>query len=159
MNKILTTEQTIKVIKHLKQRGKKIVLVGGCFDILHPAHIEFLRKSKKLGDILVVLLESDKKIKHIKGSQRPINLQGDRALKLSSLPVVDYVICLPFFKKDSDYEILVKSLEPDIIAVTIGDTILELKRKYAESVGGKVIEVMARKRNYSTSKIVRSGKL
>ena len=67
--KILTTEQAIKVAKQIQARGSKIVLAGGCFDILHLGHITFLEKAKAQGDMLFILLESDENIKKSKRSR------------------------------------------------------------------------------------------
>lgn len=153
MGEILTIEQSIDVVKQLKETGQKIILVGGIFDLIHRGHIEFLEASKKEGDILIVLLESDVKTREIKGRSRPINTQKDRAFILSKFYMVDYIILLPYFKRDQDYEELVKMLQPDIIAVTKSDSLTELKRKYAKNVGGKFAEVIARIKDYSTSKI------
>ncbi len=159
MDKILTTEKAIKIIKQLKLRGKKVVLAGGCFDVLHRGHVLFLNSAKKPGDILIVTLESDRKVRELKGKQRPINSQFERATILSNLAMIDYVICLPYMKKNKDYEILVKQLEPDIIAVTKGDKAFGLKKNYAEMVGGRIIETIKRQKDYSTSKIAQKMKL
>ena len=103
-------------------RKKKIVLVGGCFDILHYGHIYFLKRAKKLGDMLVVALESDENTRKLKGPKRPIHTQKQRAEMLKSLRFVDKVITLPPMKSDLDYKKLVHRVNPDIIAITDGDT-------------------------------------
>ena len=113
MQKIHSTQGNHKV---------KVVLVGGCFDILHYGHIYFLKKAKKLGDILIIALESDENTKKLKGPGRPIHTQRERKKMLESLRFVDKVIALPPMKSDSDYEKLVRKVNPDIIAVTAGDT-------------------------------------
>jgi len=97
----------------------KVVLVGGCFDILHYGHISFLEKAKSLGDCLIVALESDENVKKLKGPGRPIHTQKQRAGMLKELKCVDEVILLPPIP---DYERLVQKIEPDIIAITQGDT-------------------------------------
>src|SRR3990167_3572354 len=153
MGKIITIEQTRKVVKQLKREGKRIVLVGGIFDLIHRGHVEFLEAAKKEGNVLIVFLESDEKTREIKGKNRPINAQVDRAFVLSRFVMVDYILLLPHFKKDKDYEKLVKLLQPDIIAVTKSDTLKKLKKRYARSVGGKLVEVISRIKEYSTSKI------
>ena len=109
---------------HLPQRNHKakVVLVGGCFDILHYGHIYFLKKAKNLGDTLIVALESDENTRKLKGPKRPIHTQKRRAEILKSLKFVDEVILLPPMKSDSDYEKLVRRVNPDIIAVTYDDT-------------------------------------
>ena len=140
---------------HIKQiNNKNIVLIGGCFDIIHPGHIQFLESSKKYGDILILLLESDENIKKIKGESRPLNNQVTRAENLSKLEIVDYIILLKTPKSSNYYYNLVNLLRPAIIAVTVGDPLLEIKKDQAKIVGGKVVEVMERDtRHSSTEKI------
>lgn len=153
MGIIITIEQTANIVKRLKRDGKRIVLVGGIFDLIHRGHIEFLEAAEREGDILVVLLESDKKTKEIKSKNRPINVQEDRAFVLSRFVMVDFVIPLPYCKEDKDYEKLVKMIQPDIIAVTKNDMLRNLKKRYAKLVHGKLVEVMSRIKEYSTTKI------
>lgn len=139
-------------IEKLKQNG--IILVGGCFDVIHKGHIKFLQLSKAQGKKLVVLLESDENISRIKGKDRPLNNQIIRAKNLSKLGFVDFIILLNTPKSSDYYYNLVKSLEPDIIAVTKGDAYLEDKKKQAELVGGRVVEVIKRDQRYSTTKMI-----
>jgi len=155
MGKIITIEQTRKVVKQLKREGKRIVLVGGIFDLIHRGHVEFLEAAKKEGNVLIVFLESDEKTREIKGKNRPINAQVDRAFILSKFVIVDYVLLLPYFKKDQDYEKLVKMFQPDIIAVTKTDPLKKLKKRYAKSVNGSLIEVISRIKEYSTTESLR----
>lgn len=135
---------------------KKIVLVGGCFDILHIGHIRFLKEAKKLGDTLIVLLESDQNIKKMKGGGRPVNSQKFRAEILEALRDVDSVILLPEIMTDKAYDDLVKKIKPDFIAVTKGDQGLQNKKRSAETVGAKVVEVIDLMVDYSTNKIIKS---
>lgn len=118
-------------------KNKKIVLVGGCFDIFHFGHLYFLEESKKMGDILVVMLESDEFIKG-KKIRNPIHSQEQRARLLDALRMVDIVIMLPLLKTN-EYEKIVLQIQPNSICVTQGDPLLFEKEKQAEMVGGKVI--------------------
>ncbi len=136
-------------------RKKKIVLVGGCFDILHFGHIYFLKKSKKLGDYLMVALESDKNTKRLKGSTRPIHTQKQRAEMLKSLSFVDKVILLPSLP---DYLSLVKKVKADVIAATQGDPLIKNKKKLAKLVGAKVV-VIPKIKTPSTTQIAKLLKL
>jgi D-beta-D-heptose 7-phosphate kinase/D-beta-D-heptose 1-phosphate adenosyltransferase len=157
MRKLLATGD-LGPLKNAKKLGK-IILVGGCFDILHPGHRTFLSRAKALGTTLVVMLESDKKVRNLKGERRPINSQDIRAQSLSSLSEVDYVILLPYLEKNKDYEILVKNLEPDIIAVTEGEMVYDWEKSYMKKTGGKIVQVVKRLKNYSTTKLAESIKL
>src|SRR4030066_2117530 len=103
-----------------KSEGR-IVLIGGCFDILHIGHVRFLSEAKGMGDYLVVLLESDEKVKELKGKNRPVFIQKERAEVLSALGSVDLIVLLPMMENDSDYLNLVMKIKPDIIAVTEED--------------------------------------
>lgn len=141
-------------INTIKQDG--VVLVGGCFDVLHEGHKKFLALSKKEGEKLVVFLESDANITKLKGKNRPMNTQIVRAENLSKLNIVDYIILLNTPKTEQYYYNLVKSLEPDIIAVTAGDEHLSEKNEQAKQVKGKVVEVMKRENKYSTTKIIKN---
>ena len=133
---------------------KKIVLVGGCFDILHPGHIIFLEKSKQVGDVLVVMLESDEKIKKIKGENRPIHNQKARALVLKALKFVDEVILLPNLKSEQEYDRIIKKIKPSIIAVTFGDPDIHHKKRSAKLVGAKLKFVVRRLKNHATSSLL-----
>jgi D-beta-D-heptose 7-phosphate kinase / D-beta-D-heptose 1-phosphate adenosyltransferase len=95
----------------LKLKGKKIVFTNGCFDLLHAGHISYLEKAKNFGDILILGLNSDRSVTSLKGKERPINLQEDRAYILAALEVVDYVV---IFDEDTPYE-LIKLIKPHIL--------------------------------------------
>ena len=146
----------MKVIKlKVESRKKnKIVLVGGCFDVLHLGHVIFLGKAKKMGDKLVVLLESDENIKKNKGNSRPINNQENRARILMSLKMVDKVIKLPEMKTDEEYFALIKKIKPKIIAVSDGDKRIFQKREQAKTIGAKVVVVTKLIPQQSTSRVI-----
>lgn len=124
-----------------KSKKIKVVLVGGCFDILHYGHICFLKEAKKKGDYLVVALESDKNTKKLKGPGRPIHNQKQRREVLEALNFVDKVISLPEMKNDEDYKKLVSKIKPQVIAVTKGDVMKKRKEEYALEVGAKFVEI------------------
>lgn len=159
MDKIVNINKAVKITKRIHQQGKQIVLVGGCFDILHQGHLQFLEKSKKQGDFLFVFLESDQKITTMKGKNRPINNQKNRAETLSKLNFVDYIITLPFFKADKDYDDLVFELKPDIIATTKGDPVKFHKERQAKVLKIKVLDVIEKIPNQSTTQLIRKLKL
>lgn len=158
MGSIIDIKNLETLSQTLRQQGKKIILAGGCFDILHKGHVEFLEKSKHLSGVLIIFLESDASIRQIKGPGRPVNTQDDRAILLSKLDMIDYIIPLPPLLRDGDYLHLVKKIKPDIIAITKGDKNKEKKLVQANSVHAKLIEVVKVKKNYSTSNIIKNIK-
>ncbi len=126
---ILSQENLLALTEELKSQNQKIVFTNGCFDILHAGHVRYLREAKKLGDILILGLNSDKSVKRLKGSERPINNEENRALVLSALRFVDFV-CL--FEEDTPYK-LIESIKPDFL-VKGGDW------KENEIVGSDVVK-------------------
>ena len=105
---IKTKSQIKSLVRDLKERGEKIVFTNGCFDLLHIGHICYLEKAKSYGDILIVGINSDKSVKAIKGKNRPINVESDRAYILASIEVVDYVV---IFHENTPYD-LIKVIKP-----------------------------------------------
>jgi FAD synthetase len=154
-SKIITIAKVNQVSKQLHDANKVIVLVGGCFDIIHAGHISFLQKARKQGDVLIVLLENDKRIKKLKGPNRPINSQKERALLLAALVFVDYVILLSDMPDDSAYDKLILKIKPAIIATTKGDPLKYKKKRQAILCGAKIIEVAGKIKNQSTSRIAK----
>jgi len=110
--KVILLEQFLPIRESLASVGKKIVFTNGCFDLIHRGHIDYLRLSKNLGDILVVGLNSDRSVRRIKGPGRPITPEEDRAEILAALDFVDYII---LFDEDTPFE-LIKAIVPDILA-------------------------------------------
>lgn len=152
MEKIINFQKIKNLLNSSNFKTKKTVIAGGCFDILHIGHIKFLQEAKKMGDILIILLESDKRVKKIKGKNKPIFKLMERAQMLAALTFVDYIITLPYMNDDKDYESLIINLKPDIIAATANDPNLEKKKKQAESVHAQLKTVPYLK-TYSTSKL------
>ena len=108
---IKTWKEIFTIVDEIKNKGKKIVFTNGCFDILHIGHIKYLEEAKTFGDILILGLNSDASVKRIKGRNRPINTQTDRAYILASLEVVDYLV---IFDEDTPYK-LIKLIKPDVL--------------------------------------------
>lgn len=153
MNKILTLNQAIELSKQLQEKDKTIVLVGGCFDILHKGHLSFLEEAKKQGDVLFVALESDENVKKLKGKERPVNNQQKRAYTLADINVVDAVLLLAPMMQNA-YQQLTKDISPHIIAITQGDPYYAQKKIQAESIGAQVVPVIKRLTEYSTTQIL-----
>ncbi len=102
-----------KLIEPIKKqiKGRKVVFTNGCFDILHAGHVSYLNEAKSLGDILVVGLNSDASVKRLKGEQRPINSEKERAFLLENLKAVDFVF---IFTEDTPLE-LIKAVSPNVL--------------------------------------------
>ena len=105
---IKTISEITILSEELKMRGKKIVFTNGCFDLLHAGHVRYLEAAKSCGDVLILGLNSDRSVKALKGSGRPINLQMDRAYILAALEAVDYVV---IFDEDTPYN-LIEAIKP-----------------------------------------------
>ena len=110
MGQIVTQEEIIKIVQEGHKNGKTFVVTNGCFDILHIGHVRYLSETKKYADYSIVLINSDKSVKAIKGENRPINSESDRAELLTYLNCVDYVV---LFEQNSPAELLEK-IKPDV---------------------------------------------
>ena len=110
MGKVLDINSLVNEVNILKSQGKKIVSTNGCFDILHVGHVRYLKKSADLGDILIVCLNSDRSVKALKGNDRPLNNEQDRAEVLAALSCVDFVV---IFDEDTPVNYL-SEIKPDI---------------------------------------------
>lgn len=151
--KLLSPKQAIKVSSDLKKNGERLILTGGCFDILHKGHVMFIQKAKEQTGTHFILLENDASIKKSKGPNRPIHSQEDRAYVLAHLTDVDYIVLLPGEMGDQDYDELIFALKPAIIATTKGDPTKIHKLRQAKSVGAKLVEVVKPIKNTSTSQL------
>ena len=135
---VLAEEQLEEVIARLKSEGKKIVTTNGVFDILHTGHVRYLSEAKKMGDVLIVGINSDSSTRALKGNTRPVTSEQDRAEVLSALASVDYVIIF----NEQDPRALLAQIKPDI-HVKGGDYTLDqiTEKDVVEAGGGKVVLV------------------
>lgn len=151
--KVKSLKSLVGIVSLLKRKKKKIVFTNGCFDILHYGHAKYLQQASKLGDILIIGLNSDSSVKIIKKDKnRPVNGQIERANVLATLSPVDYIV---IFSDKTPYR-LVKALKPHII-VKGGDWRKDdvVGKDIVESYGGKVV-IMPYVKGYSTTKIIES---
>ena len=111
MSKITPRNELKATVDRLKREGKKVVFTNGCFDILHAGHTRYLREARKLGDALILALNSDSSVRSIKGPMRPIVPEAERAEVVASLDSVDYVTV---FDELTPLE-LIEFLRPDVI--------------------------------------------
>lgn len=110
MGQIISRTNIAAFVEKLHKSGKTIVCTNGCFDILHVGHVRYLQKTKSFADYSIILLNSDKSVKSIKGPDRPINNENDRAEILCALSCVDYVV---MFDEDSPGDLL-DEIKPDV---------------------------------------------
>ena len=150
--KIVSQNQALKELEAWREKNKKIVFTNGCFDIIHPGHIDYLSQARDLGDILVLGLNTDQSVRRLnKGSNRPINDERTRAYVLAGLASVDLIV---FFDEQTPYN-LIKLLQPNVLVKgndyevekIIGFDILKEK-------GGEVITIPFLD-GYSTSSLIK----
>ena len=152
MNSLIVPRENLPELRHrLKKEGKKIVFTNGCFDILHPGHVDYLQKAKECGDVLIAALNSDESVRRLKGSKRPILSLRERAFIIANLKSVDFVTS---FEEDTP-ENIIKELIPDIL-VKGEDWDLEriIGREVVEANGGEVKRIKFIS-NRSTSDIIK----
>ena len=143
---IKTLSELKKLVPLFKKEGKKVVFTNGCFDLIHAGHIKLLERARKLGDVLIVGLNSDGSVRRLKGKGRPIVPQSDRARILDSIKYVDYVV---IFKEDTPLK-LIKELRPDVL-VKGGD--YKLKEIVGHDIVPKVVRVKLLSNRSTTSLI------
>ncbi len=135
-DKIATRGAAARFVRQVQARGQKVVFTNGCFDLLHPGHVQYLEEARSLGDALIVGLNTDASAARLaKGPGRPVNPQGDRARVLAALSGVDRVV---LFDEDTPLE-LITALQPDVL-VKGGDYRLEeiVGREVVLARGGQV---------------------
>ncbi len=110
-SKIYSVQSLSDLIGALKTQEKRVVFTNGCFDLLHPGHIELFEKASQYGDVLVVAINSDASVRRLKGAERPILTEDERTCMLAALTVVDYV-CV--FDEDTPLE-TIEALRPDVL--------------------------------------------
>ncbi|HEX7357662.1 MAG TPA: D-glycero-beta-D-manno-heptose 1-phosphate adenylyltransferase [Ignavibacteriaceae bacterium] len=135
MSNIKSRSEIKSIRDQLKKQNKKVVFTNGCFDLIHSGHVDYLVKAKEMGDILILALNTDSSVKRIKGNNRPILMQDERAFIVSNLKPVDYVT---FFEEDTPAEII-NDLIPDIL-VKGADWAIDkiVGRQIVEANGGEV---------------------
>ena len=150
MSSSISISELKAIRSKLKASNKIVVFTNGVFDLIHSGHVDYLSKAKKLGDVLIVGLNSDDSVKRIKGDKRPILKQEERAFILTNLKPVDYVV---FFDEDTP-EKLISELIPDIL-VKGADWAVEkiVGKEIVEKNGGEVKNIKF-VNDQSTSKII-----
>ena len=136
---------------NIDRKDKKVVFTNGCFDILHRGHISYLNEAKSLGDLLVIGINTDKSVKRLKGEDRPVNNEDDRAFMLNNLKAVDYVF---FFEENDNPYTLIQTIQPDIL-VKGGDWKVEdiIGHDIVTAKGGEV-KSLRFENGYSTTGLI-----
>jgi D-beta-D-heptose 7-phosphate kinase/D-beta-D-heptose 1-phosphate adenosyltransferase len=138
MAKILPIDQLLMERARLGREGRRVVFTNGCFDLIHPGHVRYLQEARRLGDTLIVALNSDRSVRELKGDKRPILDQDERAEVMAALGCVDYVTIFD----ESTPRAIVAALLPDVL-VKGGDWGLDriVGRDEVEAAGGKVLSL------------------
>ena len=152
MNGCLKSLKELEALcEKLRTEGKRIVTTNGTFDILHPGHVVTLQQAKKFGDVLIVAINNDDSVRKLKGPNRPIFDETERAAMLCALWSVDYVT---IFSEETPLHVI-RTLKPDfhIKGGTFIQERLEEEKKIAERYGGQLVtlDMMG---DYSTTKII-----
>jgi len=111
MGQTVTLTRLRSIRSKLKERGRSVVFTNGCFDLIHKGHLDYLKKSKSFGDVLIVAVNSDSSVRKVKGKGRPILPQKDRAEIIAALEPVDYVF---IFNEETPLRVI-NVLKPDIL--------------------------------------------
>ncbi len=138
LNKIVKREKLKDKVVELKKAGKKIVFTNGCFDLLHVGHVRYLNAARAEGDVLIVGLNSDRSVRQIKGSKRPVMPENERAEVLASLACVDFVTLFD----EPDPLVTIRCFVPDVLVKGADwqqDAIIG--RDVVEAAGGRVVRV------------------
>ena len=149
-NKIYSREDLVRECNVWRATGRKIVFTNGCFDILHHGHLDLLAKAADMGNILVVGLNTDNSVQRLKGKDRPVTNEQDRAFQVASLLCVDGVT---LFDEDTPAE-LIRLIKPDVL-VKGGDYTIDkiVGADFVQSYGGSV-EIIPFVSGYSTTSLI-----
>lgn len=149
--KVKEVEDLKKIIQQAQRKGRTVVFTNGCFDLLHGGHLHLLKEAKKLGDLLIVALNTDLSVRGLKGPERPILPESERTELIAALEVVDYVTLF----SESDPSTIIKELRPNVL-VKGGDWSKDrvVGGDIVEGYGGRVV-VVPYLQGYSTTRIIK----
>ena len=150
MGQLLGRKNISEFIKKLHEAGKTVVATNGCFDILHVGHVRYLQTTKSFADYSIVLLNSDKSVKSIKGDDRPVNNENDRAEILTALSCVDFVV---MFDEDSPASLL-DEIKPDVYTKGADYNIETLPEREIMIKNGTRVEFIEFVQGKSTTNII-----
>jgi D-beta-D-heptose 7-phosphate kinase/D-beta-D-heptose 1-phosphate adenosyltransferase len=147
---MFTKHQALALVERFRADGKTVVFTNGVFDLLHPGHVRYLREARRLGDLLIVGVNSDHSVRANKGADRPLTPEAERAEILVALECVDAAV---IFDEDTPHD-LISTLQPDVLVkgADWGENAV-VGRDIVEARGGRVVRIPIQ-RGYSTSGIV-----
>lgn len=149
--KVKSLPALARAIQQAKRQGQTVVFTNGCFDLLHPGHVALLERARRLGDVLVVAMNSDRSVRRLKGPGRPIMPQRDRARVLAALASVDYVTIFD----EATPQRLIAQLQPHVLVKGADWGAMQIVgRALVQQGGGRVVRVPLL-RGYSTSQLIR----
>ncbi|MBU1999119.1 MAG: D-glycero-beta-D-manno-heptose 1-phosphate adenylyltransferase [Candidatus Omnitrophota bacterium] len=150
-DKLKSLKSAIRIIRLLQKKNKKVVFTNGCFDLLHYGHVKYLEEAKAKADFLVVGLNSDASVRRLKGDNRPLNKQYDRARLIAGLESVDLVV---IFNEDTPLRII-RLLKPNILVKGADWNTLDIVgRDCVINNGGRVLTIKYKK-GYSTTGLIK----
>jgi rfaE bifunctional protein nucleotidyltransferase chain/domain len=152
-DKILPLERAYEVVDDLKRQGRRVVFTNGCFDLLHPGHTRCLAEARKLGDVLIVAMNSDRSVGALKGPDRPLQPEGERAEILAALEAVDYVT---IFDELTPQAVIARMLPQVLVKGGDWGPNQIVGRAEVEAAGGLVVSIPV-VQGYSTSAIVQAA--
>ena len=151
-NKVLDLPRALEQVRNWQAEGKKVVFTNGCFDILHAGHVRYLDAARGLGDVLVIGLNSDASVRRLKGPNRPVSGEEDRAEVLSALGVVD---ALTMFDDDTP-EQLIGMLLPDVLVKGADWPVEQIAGASAVLQNGGTVQTVPLLEGRSTTGIIES---
>jgi D-beta-D-heptose 7-phosphate kinase/D-beta-D-heptose 1-phosphate adenosyltransferase len=150
--KVLPLGRAFEVVAGLKRRGTRVVFTNGCFDLLHPGHTRYLAEARKLGDVLVVAVNSDRGVRALKGAGRPILPESERAEILAALESVDYVT---IFDDLTPQAVIARMLPHVLVKGADWGPTEVVGRAEVEAAGGRVISLPVVP-GYSTTSLIQA---
>ena len=150
--KIIDADRAAAISTELRENGRRLVFTNGCFDLLHLGHVRYLEAARALGDALMVAINGDESVRALKGENRPLNREAERAELIAALECVDHVVIFPEVRATA----LLEKVRPAIY-VKGGDytaATLEGEERAALERAGAEIRIVAFEPGYSTSKLI-----
>jgi rfaE bifunctional protein nucleotidyltransferase chain/domain len=151
--KFLSISQAAEMSQAMRARQERLVFTNGCFGLLHVGHVRYLEQARSLGDALIVAINGDDSVRHLKGPDRPLNSEADRALVVAALEAVTYVVIFPEMRASS----IIRTITPQIY-VKGGDYSLETldpEERHAIDKVGATVTLLPLIAGYSTTTLVR----